>query len=49
METRRLGRIGHMSSVLLFGGASLSDVPEQDADRSIRQALDARFASAART
>ncbi|HET8527087.1 MAG TPA: aldo/keto reductase [Actinomycetota bacterium] len=41
METRRLGRIGHMSTVLLFGGASLSEVSEQDADRSIRQALDA--------
>jgi aryl-alcohol dehydrogenase-like predicted oxidoreductase len=41
METRRLGRIGHMSSVLLFGGAALSEVSEEDADRSIRQALDA--------
>jgi aryl-alcohol dehydrogenase-like predicted oxidoreductase len=41
METRRLGRIGHMSSVLLFGGASLSEVSEDEADRSIRQALDA--------
>lgn len=41
METRRLGRIGHMSSVLLFGGASLSEVSEEEANRSIRQALDA--------
>ena len=41
METRRLGRIGHMSSVLLFGGASLSEVSEEGADRSIQQALDA--------
>jgi aryl-alcohol dehydrogenase-like predicted oxidoreductase len=41
VETRRLGRIGHMSSVLLFGGAALSEVSEEDADRSIRQALDA--------
>jgi aryl-alcohol dehydrogenase-like predicted oxidoreductase len=41
METRRLGRIGHQSSVLLFGGAALSDVSEEDADRSIRLALDA--------
>ena len=41
METRRLGRVGHMSSVLLFGGASLSEVSEQDADRSIQEALDA--------
>jgi aryl-alcohol dehydrogenase-like predicted oxidoreductase len=41
MQTRRLGRIGHMSSVLLYGGAALSAVSEEDADRSIRQALDA--------
>jgi aryl-alcohol dehydrogenase-like predicted oxidoreductase len=41
METRRLGRIGHMSSVLLFGGAALSEVTEEDADRSIQLALDA--------
>lgn len=41
METRRLGRIGHMSSVLLYGGAALSEVSEEDADRSIKEALDA--------
>ena len=41
MQTRRLGRIGHMSSVLMFGGAALSQVSPEDADRSIRQALDA--------
>ena len=28
MEQRRLGRIGHMSSVLIYGGAALSDVPQ---------------------
>lgn len=41
METRRLGRIGHMSSVLLFGGAALSEVSEDEADGAIRLALDA--------
>jgi aryl-alcohol dehydrogenase-like predicted oxidoreductase len=41
MQTRRLGRTGHLSSVLLFGGAALSEVSQHDADRSIRQALDA--------
>lgn len=41
MQTRRLGRIGHMSSVLMFGGAALSQVSREDADRSIRKALDA--------
>jgi aryl-alcohol dehydrogenase-like predicted oxidoreductase len=41
VETRRLGRIGHRSSVLLYGGAALSEVSKEDADRSIREALDA--------
>jgi aryl-alcohol dehydrogenase-like predicted oxidoreductase len=41
METRRLGRLGHMSSVLIYGGAALSDVAESVADRSIELALDA--------
>jgi aryl-alcohol dehydrogenase-like predicted oxidoreductase len=41
METRRLGRLGHMSSVLIYGGAALVDVPEEDADRSIELALEA--------
>jgi hypothetical protein len=41
MEQRRLGRIGHMSSVLIYGGAALSDVTQDVADASIRQALDA--------
>lgn len=41
MDTRRLGRLGHMSSVLIYGGAALSDVPAEDADRSIELALEA--------
>lgn len=41
METRRLGRIGHLSSVLVYGGAALVDVPEDVADRSIELALEA--------
>jgi aryl-alcohol dehydrogenase-like predicted oxidoreductase len=41
MEQRRLGRIGHRSSVLIYGGAGLSDVTQDVADESIRQALDA--------
>jgi aryl-alcohol dehydrogenase-like predicted oxidoreductase len=41
MERRRLGRIGHESSVLLYGGAALSQVSQQVADRSIQLALDA--------
>jgi aryl-alcohol dehydrogenase-like predicted oxidoreductase len=39
MEQRRLGRIGHMSSVLIYGGAALSDVSQEVADASVRQAL----------
>jgi aryl-alcohol dehydrogenase-like predicted oxidoreductase len=41
METRRLGRLSHMSSVLIYGGAALIDVPEEVADRSIELALEA--------
>lgn len=41
METRRLGRLGHMSSVLIYGGAALSEATQDDADQSIQTALDA--------
>ena len=41
MQTRRLGRLGHMSSVLIYGGAALSDVSQEEADRSIAAALEA--------
>jgi predicted aldo/keto reductase-like oxidoreductase len=41
MEQRRLGRIGHMSSVLIYGGAALGDVSQEVADTSIQLALDA--------
>ena len=40
MEQRRLGRLGHMSSVLIHGGAALSEVTQDVADRSIQAALD---------
>src|SRR4051794_16200816 len=40
METRRLGRLGHRSSVLIYGAAALSDVPQDVADRSVQEALD---------
>ena len=39
MEQRRLGRLGHMSSVLIYGGAALSQVTRDVADRSIQLAL----------
>lgn len=41
MEKRRLGRLGHESSVLVYGAAALAEVPQDVADRSIQQALDA--------
>jgi aryl-alcohol dehydrogenase-like predicted oxidoreductase len=41
MEKRRFGRLGHMSSVLIYGGAALEDASEEEADRSIALALDA--------
>ena len=40
MEKRRLGRLGHRSSVLIYGAAALGDVTQDVADHSIRQALD---------
>lgn len=40
METRRLGRLGHQSSVLIFGAASLANVDQDTADQSIQFALD---------
>jgi aryl-alcohol dehydrogenase-like predicted oxidoreductase len=40
MERRRLGRLGHESSVILYGGAALSEVDQDTADRSVQEALD---------
>src|SRR4051794_13239664 len=40
MEKRRLGRLEHQSSVLVYGAAALGDVPQGVADRSIQEALD---------
>jgi aryl-alcohol dehydrogenase-like predicted oxidoreductase len=40
MEMRRLGRLGHESSVLIYGAAALSDVSQDVADASIQEALD---------
>ena len=41
MQTRRLGRLGHNSSVLIYGGAALAEVSQDEADRSIATALEA--------
>jgi aryl-alcohol dehydrogenase-like predicted oxidoreductase len=40
MEKRRLGRLEHQSSVLIYGAAALGEVPQDVADRSVQQALD---------
>jgi aryl-alcohol dehydrogenase-like predicted oxidoreductase len=39
MEYRRLGRLEHQSSVLIYGAAALSDVTQEVADHSIDEAL----------
>jgi aryl-alcohol dehydrogenase-like predicted oxidoreductase len=39
METRRLGRTGHMSSVVTFGSAGIGRVTQDVADRAIEAAL----------
>jgi aryl-alcohol dehydrogenase-like predicted oxidoreductase len=41
MERRRLGRLGHESTVLIYGAAALADVPQDVADESIAEALEA--------
>jgi predicted aldo/keto reductase-like oxidoreductase len=41
VQQRRLGRIGHESTILIYGAAALSDVDQEVADRSIQLALDA--------
>lgn len=41
LEHRRLGRLGRENSVLIFGGAALSEVTEEAADRAISGALEA--------
>lgn len=41
MQTRRLGRLGHQSSVLIYGAAALGGVTQEVADRSVQEALDA--------
>lgn len=41
METRRLGRLGHDSSVLIYGAAALGDVDQDTADASVAEALEA--------
>lgn len=39
METRRLGRLEHRSSVLVYGAASLAEVDQDTADASVAEAL----------
>jgi aryl-alcohol dehydrogenase-like predicted oxidoreductase len=41
VEHRRLGRLGHQSSVLIYGAAALSEVSQDVADQSVQEALDA--------
>lgn len=41
MEQRRLGRLEHPSSVLIYGAAALGDVTQDVADASIAAAIDA--------
>ena len=41
MEYRRLGRLGHESSVLIYGAAALGEVSQDVAEASLQQALDA--------
>ena len=40
MQQRRLGRVGHQSSVLIYGAAALAEVDQDTADASVQLALD---------
>ena len=40
METRRLGRTGHMSSIIAFGGFALFRLPQKEADAALEMALE---------
>lgn len=40
MEKRRLGRLEHRSSVLIYGAAALGEVSQDVADRSVQEAID---------
>lgn len=40
MEKRRLGRTGHMSTIVAFGGAAIGKVSQEVADVAIKDALD---------
>jgi aryl-alcohol dehydrogenase-like predicted oxidoreductase len=40
METRRLGKTGHMSSILIFGGFALYHSDQKEADAALETALD---------
>lgn len=42
MQRLRLGRLGHESSVMIYGGAALSEASREAADDSISLALEAR-------
>ncbi len=39
MEKRRFGRTGHMSTVAIFGGAALWEMPQEDADAVVEQVI----------
>jgi len=39
MQTRRLGRLDHLSSVLIYGAAALASVSQDEADASVEEAL----------
>jgi len=40
MEKRRLGKTGHMSSIVAFGGAALARVSQKEADEAVKLALE---------
>jgi len=39
METRRLGKTGHMSSIIAFGGYALREINQKEADTALEMAI----------
>ena len=40
METRRFGRTGHLSTVVIFGAFAVGQIPQPEADRVMQRVLD---------
>ena len=40
METRRFGRSGHLSTIVIFGAFAVGQIPQAEADQVMQKVLD---------